>query len=117
MKHYDFEKVVGNYKLFAGWKDSRDGFTHFAEIDRYEPTYKTNVGAASIHYLNRTWESYRYQSVLNAAVRDAMNAETAAAVEAWKEANGKKRIPAAVRAELHRKTNESNGLTAIYNSL
>ena len=51
-------------KLVARYGDSRDGFNHFATL------YKGGavLGEAKIHYINRTWERYEFESVLNKLV-------------------------------------------------
>jgi len=58
-------KVDDHISIVARYGDSRDGFNHFASlyIDGQE------VGKAKVHYINRTWESYDYQSVMDKLVR------------------------------------------------
>lgn len=47
-------------------KDTRNGFRHIARL-----FYKgENVGAASISYINRTWESYEFKTVLQKLAAD-----------------------------------------------
>lgn len=63
MEHGDGMMTInlpGGKKIIAKFGDSRDGFNHFATL------YKGGsiLGEAKIHYINRTWESYEFQSVL-----------------------------------------------------
>lgn len=46
-------------------KGVRDGFTHIAAL------YIDNilVGKVKVHYINRTWESYEFQSVMQKLIR------------------------------------------------
>lgn len=54
-------------KMVARYGDSRDGFNHFATLYNKEGGI---LGEAKIHYINRTWESYDYQSVLRRLLND-----------------------------------------------
>ena len=50
-------------------RDTRHGFAHDCDLfidGRFETS-------ATCHYLNRTWECYRYQSVMVSAVRSAID--------------------------------------------
>lgn len=54
-------------------KDTRTGFSHYCELRIVNET--TNEGfeiTAKCVYYNRTWEAYRYQSVMQEAVSKAM---------------------------------------------
>jgi hypothetical protein len=53
-------KIDDHISIVARYGDSRDGFNHFATlyIDGVE------MGTTKAHYINRTWESYEYQSVM-----------------------------------------------------
>ena len=59
-----------NYKgrdicIRAEYVDCRDGFTHRAEVWECG---KTTSATASVHYINRTWEGYKFQSAIHAAL-------------------------------------------------
>jgi hypothetical protein len=53
-------KINDKIQIVARSGDARDGFNHFAilYIDGIE------VDSAKVHYINRTWESYEFQSVM-----------------------------------------------------
>jgi hypothetical protein len=59
--------VGDGIKITARYGDARDGFNHFAEV------YKDGnlVGSAKVHYINRTWESYNYESAISKALDKA----------------------------------------------
>lgn len=53
-------KINDKITVVARYGDSRDGFNHFADL------YINGnlVDSAKVHYINRTWESYEFESVL-----------------------------------------------------
>ena len=53
------------------YKSTRNGFSHSSRlfIEGQE------ISQAKAHYLNRTWESYPFQSVMKQAVRNAIEGE------------------------------------------
>lgn len=57
----------------------------------------------SAHYINRTWESYAFQSVMKQAVYLRIEQERAKLVNEWKATNNKQRISRDVKESL---TNE-----------
>ena len=58
-------KMIGEIDIYAfGW-ETRYSWGHTAEVSvNYEV-----IARAKYRYYNRTWESYRYQSVIHAALR------------------------------------------------
>ncbi len=111
--YYDFSRSCGNWQLSAGLQYSRDGFNHVAKLRGPDGFCLTKKA----HYINRTWEAYRFQNVAKLVVGRAMEAATAAAVDAWKARHGKRRAAPGLRAELFREVNVANGLKAFYDSL
>jgi hypothetical protein len=80
-------------------RNTRSGFAHDTKMfidDQLEQT-------ATCHYLNRTWESYAFQSVMKQAVYLRIEQERAKLVNEWKATNNKQRIPKVVKESL---TNE-----------
>ncbi len=62
MKTFELDK---DYSIVCQWKKTRNGFKHTAAIFKEGLiAFKTKVC-----YLNRTWESYEYQTVLHKAIR------------------------------------------------
>lgn len=81
------------------YRSTRSGFAHDTQMfidDQLEMN-------ATCHYLNRTWESYAYQSVMKKAVRLRIEMERSKLVEEYKRTNNRKRITKDVRASI---TNE-----------
>ena len=63
---FSFSCDDGIYDFFCATEGTRYGFRHLCDV-----FHKGNlVGSAVKRYYNRTWESYRYQSVLLAAADD-----------------------------------------------
>lgn len=98
-------KKIGNnvYDFYCEFVDCRDGFSHTCDI------YKNGRHLVSDrrHYINRTWESYRYQSVMLGAVQYELNYIVQNAINKYKEANGITRLVKARREKV---------LDAIHNS-
>lgn len=55
-----------NYNIVCSWKKTRTGFRHFATL--FKNNYE--VATATAHYLNRTWESYEYETVIKEVLRN-----------------------------------------------
>lgn len=88
-------KQVGNntYVFWVEYVDCRDGFSHTCEL--YKNGYRINSNR--VHYINRTWESYRFQSVMLGCVRKAMEHILDRAVDDYKNQNGLTRLVKAKR--------------------
>jgi len=56
----------------AEYVDCRDGFSHTAEVWECG---KDGRATARMHYLNRTWEAYPFQSVIHAALCNFVEGE------------------------------------------
>lgn len=52
--------ITRSYKVVCDWQKTRNGFKHTADLLRNN----SSVLSVKICYLNRTWESFEYQSVL-----------------------------------------------------
>lgn len=77
------------YTFICRSRDTRHGFAHDAELflgDGYL------VGEATCRYLNRTWERYRYQSVMIEVISQKIDKLIAAAVSEFKHREGISRI-------------------------
>jgi len=70
MKTIEF--IIGDrkYKFYGKYGNCRDGFNHFADLE----INGVPVASAKVHYINRTWESYDYQTVMMNAM-DVLIAE------------------------------------------
>jgi uncharacterized protein with HEPN domain len=80
-------------------RNTRGGFAHDTQMfidDQFEQQ-------ATCHYLNRTWESYAFQSVMRQAIYLRIEEERNKLVREYKEVNNKKRISKDVKESL---TNE-----------
>ena len=70
MKQYDFrvftiknEERNSFRQVICFTEDTRNGFKHFAIVE------STNE-SAKVNYVNRTWENFKYETVLNKLMND-----------------------------------------------
>jgi len=49
-----------NYQVVCNWHNTRNGFKHTANLCRNG----NSVCETKVNYLNRTWESFEYETVL-----------------------------------------------------
>ena len=80
-------------------RNTRGGFAHDTQMFIDGILEMTN----SAHYINRTWESYAFQSVMRQAVYLRIEEERNKLVNEWKATNNKQRISKDVKESL---TNE-----------
>lgn len=99
------KKTIGNheYTFYCKYVNCRDGFSHTCEL--YMNGWRIN--SSRRHYINRTWESYRYQSVMLDAVRNELDYIVNKGIDEYKESNGIQRLIKARREKV---------LDAIHNS-
>ena len=91
--------VVSNgaeYRFINEWRNTSSGFKHTTEVFR-DDSYLTN---RSNHYLNRTWESYQFQSVMRNAINDLLGWMLKEYLEAYKEEHDIKRWNEALKEEV-----------------
>ena len=104
-------KKIGNAEFVfdVNSRDTRGGFAHDCELCAGLEV----IGRATCHYLNRTWESYRYQTVMLAAVRDALNTAKSRIENAEKAARGWDRLTAARRDVIEKIMEQNSGVVAL----
>lgn len=74
---------------------TRHGFAHDCSLYIDECLAAT----ATAHYLNRTWECYRFQSVQQSAIYKVLQDRKADLLQDFKEAHGYKKMTAGRRAD------------------
>lgn len=95
--------VNGNkYQFINESRNTRHGFAHDTELFKNDAF----IGEATAHYLNRTWECYRYQTVMMCCISDIIEAKLNRFIADFKEENGIRRLAKAKREEVE---------TAFYN--
>lgn len=90
-------KVNGReYQFVNDSRSTRNGFAHDTTlfIDGCE------YGRASCHYLNRTWESYRYQTVMKRCIDNLIEDNYKDYIASYKADNGIKRLTAEKREQI-----------------
>lgn len=100
-----------NYKVVAdSWENYRSwGHTATLFRDNRELT------KSRIRYLNRTWEYYRYQSVILDAIYEAIKRRQSRLVEDYKLSTGAIRTTKHTKEKLFNKDEEINELNELYN--
>lgn len=96
------EYVIGSrkYSFYNRFGKCRDGFNHFTEVFlNGNSVYETKC-----HYINRTWESYDYQTVMMNAVRGLRSNEEVAVLYREGEKTGRKRWSKEEKVELFNKS-------------
>lgn len=73
-------------------RSSGGGFAHIAEL--YMGDGERMIGRCRKQYLNRTWESYRFQTAMLGAVKDAIASARSVVIEQEKARNGWKSLTA-----------------------
>ena len=96
-----------NYEARCSSRSTRNGFAHDCTVR--DENYN-EVSEATCHYLNRTWECYRFESVLHSAIYKMAEEQAETIVERWKEEHGKTRISKVLREELTAPTWEAKNL-------
>jgi hypothetical protein len=91
------ETINGNIYMFHNEMPyCRDGFTHKSTLLRNGEI----IGEARVHYTNRSWENYRYQTSMRMAIENVMASELDALIDHYKRESGIKRISKDKREEL-----------------
>jgi 7,8-dihydro-6-hydroxymethylpterin-pyrophosphokinase len=96
-------------EILNEYKSTKNGFTHVSKL------YRNNalVCEARCHYLNRTWESYTFQSSMKKVISMAIEKEIAE----QKRFQGIKRLTKALRQDIINYSSWINELTTKYKSL
>ena len=107
-KNYNIEyieKKIGEntYTFVCEFVDCRDGFSHVCELRKNYDRINWN----RVHYINRTWEAYRYQSVMLGCVRNELNYIMDKAKRDYKEANNLSRLVGKRKEEVETATRNS----------
>ena len=89
--------------------DTRNGFAHRCDVYMNGERIASNKS----FYLNRTWESYKYQSVMRGAIYGAMNVARDDIKARFKESHGYKRMTEARERELEKVYEENEYLKTL----
>lgn len=87
-KHVEIKIGNRSYSFHNRYGNCRDGFNHFTAV-YIDGTFRFE---SKCHYINRTWEAYEYQSVMEQAVRDLIAGEKYNVLAAETERTGRKRF-------------------------
>jgi hypothetical protein len=74
------------------------------------------VGEHKVRYINRTWESYQYQSCMKGVLWNYIDELLKEYIQAYKDANGVERLTKGLKEELEAKCKLANpDLYEVYN--
>lgn len=105
----EIKKITVNgkeYEFVNSSRNTRSGFAHDTTL-LINGVVKTEN---TCHYINRTWECYRYQTVMMGAVRELINDRRIRLERKYKEDNGFSRLTDKRRLELENIFNADNVL-------
>lgn len=71
MERKEISTRYGTYTFVNETKSTRSGFSHVSQM--FIDSLPWPVSTGTCHYLNRTWEYYRYQTSMRTAVRRLIN--------------------------------------------
>lgn len=90
----DYCKTFGDYSIIFinTTKNTRNGFKHICNWTMFLNNIPIHRGVNNAYYINRTWESYAYRTVMRGAVSDLQQTIKDNFKEEYKKANNLKRI-------------------------
>ena len=94
-------KITANgneYEFINDSRNTRSGFAHDTTLFKNGRSF----GRATAIYYNRTWECYRYQTVMKKCIGAIINEKEEDYISVYKANNGIKRLTAEKRAEADR---------------
>lgn len=105
------EKKIGNadFTFCLNSHSNRSGFVH--ECDLYMDG--RHLASSKAQYYNRTWESYRFQTVMHSAVRNAIDDARERIEDAEKYQRGWKKLTAARREEINAIIEQNSGVKVL----
>lgn len=93
----EIRKVLnGKYEFVNDWNSNYYGFNHISTL--FKGTQK--LGTAKVHYINRTWERYSYQTSMRAVINTLIEEKQQRAIDNYKEENGILRLVKAKKEQV-----------------
>jgi len=102
-QYFRFRFNGETYEGRATSRDTRSGFAH--DISVHDSNYR-DVTEASCHYLNRTWESFRYETVLHRAIENLEKQAVENEIYNFKREAHIERLPKGAKAQIEAKWHE-----------
>ena len=87
-------EVLVEYEFVNEFVNTRDGFAHKTTLYRNDETYRDweKLAEHRVHYLNRTYEHYEYQTVMCGCIRTLIKTLMGDLKTQYKEENNVKRL-------------------------
>jgi hypothetical protein len=79
-------RINHEYQVVCDQQKTRNGFKHTAKLK--QGTFYNTVAETKICYLNRTWESFEYESVLEKLLKDVVTIPKATITKFFKKERG-----------------------------
>ena len=99
-QYFSFTFNGKNYEARCTSRSTRNGFAHDCEVR--DENYN-DICKATCHYLNRTWECFRFESVLHSAIGAMEAQEIADEICDYKDEHNCSRLPKGMKGELETK--------------
>lgn len=95
------ENMEHEFQFVNEWGRTRNGFYHKSTLFMlYDNGGSCDVNTAKVNYLNRTWESYNFQTSMQRCVLDFIENRFYYFIKDYKDENGISRLPKNKRTEL-----------------
>lgn len=98
-------KAYPEYEIVAHSYETRNSWGHKATLLHND---SSTLNTYKIRYYNRTWETYRYQSVIKSVLSDYLNYLLNEYINDYKADNNIKRLKKSIRDDLVKQCKESN---------
>lgn len=111
----DIKKInnqYGDYMFVNESVSTRNGFKHISTL--FKGSYE--VSTAEVHYLNRTWEAFRYQTVMCKIINNLIDRRKEILYDNFKLAKGYTKMSEKRREEF-KKSIENDPILSEYNKL
>lgn len=106
--------ISGNeFAFVCEYKNKRDGFKHVCDLYKGEKFLQRST----CNYLNRTWESYTYQSVMKQTVSCFVEELKFNLIENYKAENNVKRVKTEQKELIYSQSEELKLYNELYNTL
>ena len=99
-KYFKFAFNGTEFTARCNSRSTRNGFAHDCEV--WDENYN-DICKVSCHYLNRTWESFRFETVIHNAIGAIEASEISDEILRYKDEHDCKRLPKGLKGEIENK--------------
>lgn len=111
----DYCKMFGNYSMTFNnsVKKTRNGFKHVCNWTLYHDNTPIHYGVNNAYYINRTWETYRFRTVMKQAVSELKQKLKNEIKEQYKKTHNLKHTGTKSKEAIKKLWNEDESVDAI----